>query len=387
MQHGNGYWNFDSGIGMKAIKMKSRMSKAVYSGLVKKICFKYDEEKVHNFFVNAGKSIESNSLSNSFVKMMFNYQNPILEQDLLGIKFRNPVGLSAGFDKNAELIPIMESIGFGFVEVGSVTAKPCNGNDGVRLLRIPEEKAIWVNLGLNNNGTDEISSRLKGKSFGIPFGVSIAKTNCIETLNVKIGVKDYAYSFMKFNNNHIGSYYTLNISCPNAYGGQPFSDPKLLESLLKEVKKLKIKKPIFLKLSPDLDIINIDKIIDLSEEYEVNGFICSNLTKKDIGFDTGGLSGKRLSDKSEKLLSYVYKKTRNWKNEPVLIGVGGIFSAEDAYKKIKLGANLVQMITGMIYQGPGVISEIKYELVKLLQKDGFSNISEAVGTGYKGDLP
>lgn len=365
---------------METFTIKNNINKALYINLIRKICFSYDAEKVHNFFINLGRRMESSYLPKILLRKLFDYQNQILEQNLLGLKFRNPVGLSAGFDKNAEIISIIGAIGFGFSEVGSITAKPCEGNSGKRLLRIPKENSIWVNHGLNNQGTDKIVSEIKGRKFSIPFGVSIAKTNCEETTNTNAGIKDYIYSLKKFSDNNVGDYYTINISCPNAYGGQPFSVPKNYETLLKEINRLTVKKPIFVKLSPDLDKRNIIKIINISENYNIKGFICTNLTKKNIGFISGGLSGKKMLDKSDKLLHYVYKKIRKWKIKPVLIGVGGIFSAEDAYRKIKLGANLVQLITGMIYNGPGIVGEINYGLVKLLKEDGFNNISEAVGS-------
>ncbi len=362
---------------MNSFEVKTLFNHAGYS-LLKNILFSFDPEKVHNEFIKIGKALSHYEASKKAVSLVFNYKHPSLEQTLQGIKFSNPVGLSAGFDKNAELIPIMENVGFGFVEVGSITAKSCEGNPGVRLKRIIENKSLWVNLGLNNNGADEISSRLKKQEFNIPFGISIAKTNCKETIEPGIAIEDYIYSLKKFRN--IGNYFTINVSCPNAFGGQPFSDPVLFESLCKEMKKLNIKKPIFVKFSPDLENNNVKKIISISEKYNINGFICSNLTKKDIGFSSGGMSGKKLEDKANGLLSFVYKQTRSWKTKPILIGNGGIFCAEDAYKKIKLGADLVQLVTGMIYQGPSLIGEINYNLVKLLKKDGYKNISEAVGT-------
>ncbi|MBS3083834.1 hypothetical protein J4423_03450 [Candidatus Pacearchaeota archaeon] len=158
------------------------------------------------------------------------------------------------------------------------------------------------------------------------------------------------------------------------------TDPELYSKLLTEIDKLKINKPIFVKLSPDLNKRQIDILLDISLKHNISGFICSNLTKCD---ERGGYSGKIVEDKSNSLLSYVYRKIKKSGKKYVLIGSGGIFSAEDAYKKIKLGANLVELITGMIYNGPGLISEINYGLVKLLEKDGFSNVSEAVGVGNK----
>ncbi len=368
---------------MELYKIRNKLNKIFYSCILKKICFMFDEEKVHNFFINAGKLAGRFSITRKLTRSMFCYQDGMLEQELLGIKFNNPVGLAAGFDKNALIISITKDIGFGFTEIGSVTAKPCMGNGGKRLLRIPERKTIWVNLGLNNNGSEKISSRLKGKKFYIPVGINIAKTNCPETKEVKVAVEDYIYTIKKFEEADIGDYYTINISCPSTYGGETFLDPKKYALLLREISILKIKKPIFVKLSPDLDRKIVDKLLILSRKYKINGFICTNLTKKNTEFNKGGLSGKEVSDKSNLLLSYVYKKTRDWKQKPILIGVGGIFSAEDAYKKIKLGANLVQLITGMIYEGPGIVGEINEGLVELLKKDNFSSVSEAVGSYSK----
>jgi len=357
--------------------LKRKLNNFVYSYCVKPICFSQDPEKVHNFFISTGKKIGSSKLSKKIVRDLFNYQDKILEQEILGIKFRNPVGLSAGFDKNAELISIMEDVGFGFVEVGSVSAKQCDGNSGIRLKRIPEKKGIWVNLGLCNKGVDEISNRLKNQKFKIPYGVSIARTNCAEVAETLEGIKDYVQSLKRVFETGIGNYVTINISCPNAYGGQPFSDPKRYEMLLKEVVKVNFRKPIFVKMSPDLSVKNIDEIIRISEKYGVSGFICSNLTKEK-GKPRGGFSGKIVEEKSDNLLKYIYRKTKS-KKKFVLIGVGGIFSAEDVYRKIRKGASLVQLVTGMIYCGPGLIGQINYDLANLLRKDGFKCIEEAKG--------
>ncbi len=361
------------------MKLKQRLNNIAYQNLVRPICFTQDEEKVHNFFIKFGKILQQNKLNKKAVAFMFDYQNKMLEQEISGIKFRNPVGLSAGFDKNAELIDLMAYVGFGFEEAGSITCNPSPGNPGKRLWRVPESKSIVVNMGLNNYGSREISSRLNGKKFPIPFGVSIARTNCRETVKTEEGIKDYANSFRTLAN--VGDYFALNISCPNAYGGQPFSDPVKYEMLLKALSRLDIKKPVFVKMSPDLSDGNVDEIISLSKKYKfIRGFICSNLTKEQNEVGKGGTSGKTVEFKADRLLSYIYRKTRG---EFVLIGVGGIFSAEDAYKKIKLGANLVELITGMIYQGPSLISEINEGLVELLKKDGYTHVSQAVGKDIK----
>lgn len=339
----------------------------------RKMLFFFDAELVHNVFIKLGAILGSNFVTKKIVSFNYNYQNKKLEQKILGIHFRNPVGLCAGFDKNAQMMSIMEDVGFGFTEVGSVTAMSCVGNPGERMRRLIDKKALWVNLGLNNKGADELVGHFV-RNYKIPVGVNVAKTNCRENADVEKAISDYVYSLKKFIEAGKGDYFVLNISCPNAFGGRAFHNPELYEQLLKEVVKLGIKKPIFVKLSPDIKFNDINKIIDVSGRYGVSGFICSNLTKEEGKH--GGYSGKLVQKKADKQLAYVYRRS---KGRFVIIGTGGIFGAEDAYRKIKLGANLVQLVTGMIYNGPGLIGEINLGLVDLMKKDGFNAIGEAVG--------
>lgn len=358
---------------------KQELNSFLYRRIGKPFFFTQDPEKVHIFFIKVGKLLGSNKAAKKLVSALYNFQDNSLSQNLLGTKFKNPVGLSAGFDKNAEMISVMGDVGFGFSEVGSITSLACSGNKGIRLKRIPEKKAIWVNMGLNNYGVDEISSRLKGKSFDIPYGINVAKTNCKETANPDIAIKDYLDSLKKINLLK-NSYVTLNISCPNAFGGQPFTDPSLFERLMNSISKINIKKPMLVKLSPDLDKKIIDKLYKIALHYKVAGFICSNLTK-DKSEKSGGYSGKSVYNKSNELISYLYSKLKKDKlnKKLIIVGAGGIFNAEDAYEKIKLGASLVQLITGMIYEGPQLIGQINKGLVHLLKRDRYKNISEAVG--------
>jgi len=203
-------------------------------------------------------------------------------------------------------------------------------------------------------------------------------------------INDYLKGIQVFLN--IGDYLAINISCPNAHGGQPFTDPDRLNLLFQEIDKLNIKKPIFLKMPPDLSFEMVDKIIELAEQYHISGFICSNITKNrnnpkiipeeinQVPAGIGGISGKPSEEMTNNLIAYVYKKTRG---EKIIIGCGGIFSAEDAYKKIRMGASLLQLITGMIFEGPQLISEINLGLCQMLKKDGFKNISQAIGADFK----
>jgi len=366
--------------------IRNRILEFFYKLIFKNIFFLFDAEKVHDFIIKFGKLLGSNSITRFKTRLLFNFEDKKLEQNIWGINFKNPVGLAAGFDKNGYLIDILPNVGFGFIEIGSITGEKCEGNEKPRLWRLIKSKALVVNYGLTNNGCEEISERLKSKKCKIPLGISIAKTNSKECAETIKGIKDYVKATKKFSN--IGDYFTINISCPNAFGGQPFHEKSKLNLLLNEIDKIKTSKPILLKISCDLSFKDIDNIIEVSSRHRVHGFVLTNLTKKrdnkkilddNIPY-IGSISGKVVEDLSNKVIEYVYKKT---KGKYVIIGVGGIFSTEDAYKKIRLGASLVQLITGMIYEGPQLISEINRGLVKLLKKDSFKDISEAVGVDSK----
>ena len=265
-------------------------------------------------------------------------------------------------------------MGLGFEELGSISSLPCSGNPGKRLRRIIPERAIWVNLGLNNKGAKETEKYLSNLNYQrqIPIGISIAKTNCQATADLDTGINDYLSSIKLLEHN--ADYLTINVSCPNAFGGQPFHTPDTFKKLISEILKLNIHKPIFIKLSPDIPFSHLDKILETAIRYKISGVICSNLTKETGKI--GGYSGKLLENKANQMLSHVYKKA---KHKLIIVGVGGVFNAEDAYKKIRLGANLVQLVTGMIYQGPQVISEINQGLVQFLRRDNFKSIQDAVG--------
>ncbi len=351
----------------------------LYRNALKPILFLFDAEKVHDLFVGVGVFLGKYKITQWKTRWLFAYQNLRLEQTVLGIRFRNPVGLSAGFDKDAKMIDIMPEVGFGFEEVGSITGEPCEGNPKPRLWRLPQLKSLVVWYGLKSEGCEKIAAFLKNKKFKIPIGTNIAKTNNVACAETEAGIADYAKSFAALKD--IGDYFTVNISCPNAYGGEPFTDPVRLDALLARLDAIPTKKPVFVKFSPDLAGEKLDALLDVCGRHRVHGFICTNVTKEnkdqnDIRLK-GGLSGMLVQKLSDDQISYIYKKTSG---KYVIIGVGGIFSAEDAFRKIQLGATLVELITGMIFQGPQLIGEINRGLVKLMDKNGFKNISEAVGS-------
>lgn len=354
----------------------------LYTNLFKPLAFRQDPEDVHDKMLAFGKTLGGFRLARSFTEKLFRFDHPALCRTILGIDFKNPIGLAAGFDKNAQLLNILPAVGFGFAEVGSITGEPCAGNAKPRLWRLPQSESILVHYGLYNDGCEAVSRRLGHQQFEFPFGTSVAKTNSPATVDTEAGIADYVKAYTAFAD--IGSYSTINISCPNAYGGQPFTDPKKLDMLLTAIDRVPSRKPIFIKLSPDIPREQLNEILEIIDNHVVHGIICSNLTKQRNNITIkeenvpkqGGFSGKVVEGLANELIRYVYQKTNG---RYVIVGCGGVSSAEDAYTKIKLGASLIQMITGMIYKGPQIIGEINRGLVQLLADDGLHNISEAVG--------
>lgn len=345
-----------------------------------------DPEDAHDHMMKVGQCLGKYSLTQTITKHIFSFEDERLTQTVNGITFKNPVGLSAGFDKNALLTDILPSVGFGFLELGSITGEPCPGNPKPRLWRLPKSQGLIVYYGLKNDGCEAIARRLEGKSVSVPIGMSIAKTNNAQTCETQAGIDDYLKAYKTLS--HIGSYDTINISCPNTFGGQPFTDKERLNQLLTVLNQVRNKKPMYIKFSPDLSDENLDELLQVAIDHKVDGIICSNLTKKkendriveSLPTDKGGISGKVVEGLANEQIQKVFKMTGG---KMTIIGVGGIFSAEDAYKKIRSGANLLQLITGMIFEGPQLIGQINSGLVQLLERDGFKNISEARGVDVK----
>lgn len=356
-----------------------------YTRCAKPIFFRFDPESVHDHVLKTGVFLSKFKLTRALTKSILCFEDTSLEQTILGIHFKNPIGLTAGFDKNAQLTDILPSVGFGFAEIGSVTGEPCEGNPKPRLWRLPKSQGLVVYYGLKNDGAEVITQRLSNKTFSIPIGISVAKTNNQKTVDVSAGIADYEKAFRAFT--HIGMYDTINISCPNTFGGEPFTSPEKLDALLTRLDQTPSHKPVFIKMPADLSFENTDALLDIAQKHRVHGVIIANLTKnrnnpqiiqKEIERITkGGISGKPMSEIANALICHVYKK---YKDHFILIGSGGVFTAEDAYKKIRCGASLIQLATGMIFGGPQTIGEINKGLVTLLKKDGYKNVSEAIGT-------
>lgn len=358
----------------------------VYRHLIKPVLFKFDPELIHDQITHIGVILGSNPVTRFITRKLFNYQNDLLTQTVAGVKFTNPVGLSAGFDKDARLTKILPEVGFGFMELGSVTFHPYEGNPKPRLTRLPKSKGLVVYYGLKNEGVEKVSARIKaaGKKTST-VGISIAKTNSSATASEQAGIQDYFDAAKYLLENNVGDYYTINISCPNTFGGEPFTTKERLEGLLSKLSELKIPKPVFVKMPINLSIPEFDELLQVCIKHNITGVVIGNLNKSrapdlikdDLSEDLkGGISGKPTEALCNRLIEYTY---RHYKKELIIIGVGGIFSAQDAYKKIKLGATLVQLITGMIFQGPQLIGEINKGMASLLKQDGYINISQAIG--------
>ena len=366
--------------------LRNRIYGFIYKRILRPIFFTIDPEDTHDWILTLGKFLGAWGIMRALTRAFFYFHDKALEQKVAGIAFPNPVGLAAGFDKDAVLTEVLPGVGFGFLEIGSITGEPCPGNPKPRLWRLKKSKAIVVYYGLKNEGCERVSRRLAGKKLTVPLGISIAKTNSVNTVDMKNGIDDYAKAYERFID--IGDYITINISCPNSYGGEPFTDSRRLDLLLDRIGGMPAKKPVFLKISPDLTKKEVDDILEVAEKHCIAGFICTNLTKNRKNPKilesslpvNGGISGKVVEGLADELIGYIYTKT---KGRFIIMGCGGVFTAEDAYRKIRLGASLVQLITGMIYEGPHAIGEINHGLVKLLQRDGFTNISEAIGADHR----
>ncbi len=366
-----------------AIAVRNFFSQAFYRGLLKPGLFIFDPENVHDCAKSFGKKLGRYRLTRYLTRAAWGAPTDgRLTQIIDGITFPNPIGLAAGFDKNAELVSILPSFGFGFMEVGSITGQPCAGNPRPRLWRLPRSQGLVVYYGLANEGVSVISQRLAGREFSIPLGTNVAMTNCQANLDLAAAVADYRFAFEQLTVR--GQYFTVNISCPNARGGQPFSEPDNLDRLLSALDRVPTAKPVWIKLSPDLNPRETDGLLAVLKHHRVHGVVCSNLTKSRHNPrlrerhvpEWGGISGRPVRGLADHQLARVYRRVGQ---ELTIVGVGGISSAVDAYRKIRLGASLVQVLTGLIYRGPQLVSEINRRLLGYLERDGLRTISEAVG--------
>jgi dihydroorotate dehydrogenase len=251
----------------------------MYEYILKPIFFLFDPESVHNFMVWIGEIVGKYSIGRWKISLLYNYRGKNISKIVDGIKYRTPILLSAGFDYNARLMNILPSIGLGGEEIGSVTAHPCQGNPTPRLTRLPKSKSILVNKGLRNDGVDAIIKRIKlNRKFNdFVCGISIARTNDIKCASVEEGIEDYLYSFKRLNEENVGDYYTLNISCPNSFGGESFTDPNLLQQLLDKLKTVKCTKPVYVKMPINISWEQFSQLLEIIDKAGLQGVVIGNL--------------------------------------------------------------------------------------------------------------
>jgi dihydroorotate dehydrogenase len=335
--------------------------------LAKKIFFLIPAEEAHQLVNRLLKNFKFSKL----IKLIYNLEDKSLETELFGLKFKNPIGLAAGFDKNAAYINEMADLGFGFIEIGTVTPKAQKGNEKPRLFRLIEDEAIINRMGFNNDGAEIISDRLKewrkqGKNKNIIIGGNIGKNKITSNENAHL---DYLSAFNALY--PFVDYFVLNISSPNTPNLRELQDKEPLKRLLKSVQELNAKqlkvKPILIKIAPDISDGQLDDILEIVEEQKLSGIIATNTTLIRDNLmslnksESGGLSGKPLTNKSTELIKLITKKTSG---KLPIIAVGGIMTAQDAIDKFNAGASLVQIYTGFIYSGPKLILDIKKALLK-----------------------
>jgi dihydroorotate dehydrogenase len=346
---------------------------------IKPLLFKFEPETAHHIAECVLRLPNICQIPfNPFLESHF-VNDASLKQEIFGRTFLNPVGLGAGFDKNATMIRGMQILGFGFTEIGTVTPKPQSGNPKPRMFRHIEEQSIQNAMGFNNDGAYKVVKRLKERyPFTTPIGVNIGKNKVTPE---KEAINDYIHLIKAFNG--LGDYFVINISSPNTPGLRDLQNEEFIKNLFSQAKKLTAM-PILLKIAPDMEIEDAVNLTKMAVDAGADGIIATNTTidyslvkhPKSIG----GLSGAVLKEKSFKIFDAIaaelYGKT-------VLISVGGIDSAQEAYKRIKAGASLVQILSGLIFHGPDMIMNINNELIGLLKEDGFENISQAVGANRK----
>jgi dihydroorotate dehydrogenase len=339
--------------------------------LIKPIFFKFDPENVHHFVVKRLKWFHDYfPLGKTILRSSYDIHLKGLEREVFGLKFKNPVGLAAGFDKNGEYVEVLSNLGFGFIEVGTVTPLPQPGNDKPRMFRLQDDEAIINRMGFNNKGVDVMAARLrllKDKDPQIIVGGNIGKNK--NTPNEE-ATSDYVKCFDALF--EVVDYFVVNVSSPNTPGLRALQEKEplkeLLHTLQKRNSKNNISRPILLKIAPDLSNEQLDDIVEIVQETQIAGVIATNTTVDRSGLDTaaevknemGGLSGKPLTERSTAVIRYLSEKSA--KSFPI-IGVGGIHSPQDAKDKIEAGAALVQLYTGFIYEGPGLIRRICRALV------------------------
>ena len=364
----------------------------MYKKIIKPILFLFPPDFIHNTTVRAGRVVQVLPSVRWILRKWWAYSDARLNQSILDIDFANPIGLSAGFDKNVQLTPLMSSVGFGFETGGSVTLGERKGNARPWFYRLPKTQSLVVHAGLANRGIVNgkptiIKNSRRSKSLPLFISVAIvAKTSKETSQDAIIDAKNTILYILQHN---LAKAIEINISCPNAGDEQPFTNPKMLDELLTELDKIERSLPFLIKMPQVSSLKEFDALLRIVDRHNIQGLTIANLVKdrssvkllEELPEDVkGGLSGAPTRKVSTAMVRYAYKK---YAKRFTIIGVGGVFSAEHAYEKIRAGASLVGMITGVIFEGPQVVGKINKGLIKLLDEDGFMSITEAIGADHK----
>jgi dihydroorotate dehydrogenase len=304
-------------------------------------------------------------------------QNPKLRQNLFGVEFSNPLGLAAGFDKNALALDWWHQLGFGFVECGTITHLPQPGNPKPRLFRLPEDEALINRMGFNNDGAVEVAARLDASKPRIPVGINIGKSKVVE---LDAASQDYRASFECMH--QFGDYFVVNVSSPNTKGLRDLQDRDRLGDILAELRACDSSRPMFVKIAPDLDWNSIDAIVRLCQDEKLTGIVAVNTSLRRDGLasrvkEEGGLSGKPLKQRSNEVVRHLF---RMCDKNMVIVGVGGITNGDDLFEKIAFGAHLGQIYTGWIYGGPQMVPESLDRLLQLMDREGIASLAELRGS-------
>ncbi|GAA4507739.1 quinone-dependent dihydroorotate dehydrogenase [Hymenobacter ginsengisoli] len=342
----------------------------MYKSFVKPLLFKLDAERAHHLVFDNLKRVSQLPGTGALLSGLYNYQHPSLGREVFGLRFPNPVGLAAGLDKNAVLTDELASLGFGFVEIGTVTPRPQPGNPQPRLFRLPQDGALLNRMGFNNDGAAAVAARLaRRQNRQLIIGGNIGKNK--DTPNER-AADDYVAAFEALA--EVVDYFVVNVSSPNTPGLRELQDKKPLISLLQQVQARNLARatprPLLLKIAPDLTDAQLDDILEIARETKLSGLVATNTTISREGLATsaatvaaygaGGLSGRPLRARATEVIAYLHRRSQG---ELPIIGAGGIHSAQDALEKLAAGATLVQLYTGFIYEGPGLIKQINQSLV------------------------
>jgi dihydroorotate dehydrogenase len=364
----------------------------LYRSILRPVLFsgvKADPEFLHSQVMRSLSWLNSPQQTwlRSQLNRLYRYESPQLSQTLWGLNFPNPIGLAAGFDKDGVATNVLPSFGFGHIEVGTVTFYAQSGNPQPRLFRLVEDLAVLNRMGFNNQGAEALQARLQNRMTGIPIGINLGKSKITP---LESAAEDYLGSFRLLKS--LGDYFVVNVSSPNTPGLRSLQATDQLEPILSALQtENQSEKPLLIKIAPDLEAEDISAIVKLAQQYRLDGIIATNTTIRRDGLKTqmirgksiqeeaGGISGAPVKARSTEVIRLIWQQTQG--SLPI-IGVGGVFSAEDAWEKITAGASLIQIYTGWIYEGPTMVKRILQGLEEKLQRSGFDDLTSAIGSAH-----